>query len=301
MAFMVKSLSILIPVYNNECTALVRCLQQQCACIDGLCYEILVADDGSTNHDAICSNRSLNLLPGCRFIERTVNVGRAAIRNFLAQEAKGDFLLFLDSDVRIVGNDFILNYVACKHYKVVLGGYVLKPDNVNEVKGNLRYRYELSCLKKNNVSNRQLSPYKAFRTCNFMIERNLMLKLRFDERITRYGYEDVLFGKQLQAEGVQVLHIDNVVALHKFDTNAVFLRKTNEAMHTLHEMADAMRGYTGIQSLAERLNRWHVACFILFLYAPLSHYVQRNLMGMNPSVKLFHIYRLVTFLQYSCI
>lgn len=46
---MINELSILIPVYNDNATALVRVLQAQAEAVDGLEYEILAVDDGSTN------------------------------------------------------------------------------------------------------------------------------------------------------------------------------------------------------------------------------------------------------------
>ena len=277
---------------------MVRELQQQAMVIGGLWYEVLVADDGSTDQQIKEQNSEINQWVGCRLIEREQNVGRAAIRNFLAREARGEYLLYLDSDVRIIRPDFVKNYVLLDAAQVALGGYVLMPDNANEVKGNLRYRYELACAAKNSVQGRNQSPYKAFRTSNFMIERKLMLNLCFDERIKRYGYEDVLFGKQLQADSIKIQHIDNAVALHKFDSNTSFLHKTNDAMLTLSEMADEMRGFTGIQHLAEQLASWHVANLFLLLYQPFSKIVKRNLLGSSPNIKLFHLYRLATFMQY---
>ena len=45
---MITSLSVLIPVYNRDCSQLVRALQRQAMRIEGLQFEILVADDGSS-------------------------------------------------------------------------------------------------------------------------------------------------------------------------------------------------------------------------------------------------------------
>ena len=88
---MINSLSILIPTYNNVCLELVRDLQAQASILSStndLEYEILVADDGSTDKNTIEKNCEINELNNCRYIERKENAGRAATRNFLAQEAK---------------------------------------------------------------------------------------------------------------------------------------------------------------------------------------------------------------------
>ena len=91
-----KELSILIPTYNDVCMPLATSLQRQAETL-GTNYEIIVADDGSTDQDTILQNRSINSLPHCRYVERKENVGRAAIRNFLANEASHPFLVFIDA------------------------------------------------------------------------------------------------------------------------------------------------------------------------------------------------------------
>ena len=48
---MINELSILIPVYNDNATVLVRVLQAQAEAVDGLEYEILAVDDGPTLFD----------------------------------------------------------------------------------------------------------------------------------------------------------------------------------------------------------------------------------------------------------
>ena len=55
-------LSILIPVYNYNCVALVKALQQQAENCN-IDYEILVADDGSDNAAIVCLNREINAIP----------------------------------------------------------------------------------------------------------------------------------------------------------------------------------------------------------------------------------------------
>ena len=51
---------------------------------------------------------------------------------------------------------------------------------------------------------RQQRPYQHFHTCNFVVSRDVMLTHPFDERFRRYGYEDVLFGKQLKQGKLQI-------------------------------------------------------------------------------------------------
>ena len=86
-------------------------LQRQASQIEGLSYEIVVADDGSTDTEAMAANEAINLLPHCRYIVRKENVGRAAIRNFLASIAAYDWLLFIDSGMSIGNDEFLKRYL----------------------------------------------------------------------------------------------------------------------------------------------------------------------------------------------
>ena len=90
------SLSILIPTYNWDCELLVKSLQSQCALLE-IEYEIIVADDNS--HDIDKRNackKALENIPNCQFIQLEQNIGRAAIRNMLADISRYEKLLFLD-------------------------------------------------------------------------------------------------------------------------------------------------------------------------------------------------------------
>ena len=107
-----KGLSILIPEYNCDCTQLVRDLHRQCASAQLPSWEIVVADDGSIDETAVNQNRIIGTWDNCTFIRNEQNMGRAAIRNFLAEKAQYDRLLFIDSDMCIVSEDFVKTYLA---------------------------------------------------------------------------------------------------------------------------------------------------------------------------------------------
>ena len=97
---MKHELSILIPVYNTVCVPLVTAIRQQ-AVSAGITFEIIVGDDGSTEHQTVEANQSIDAMEHCRYICRQPNAGRAAIRNFLAREARYPWLLFFDSHMTV--------------------------------------------------------------------------------------------------------------------------------------------------------------------------------------------------------
>lgn len=287
-----KGLSVLIPTYNDVCTTLAKALVEQLQrSVVHDHYEVLVADDGSSNQDAIHKNREINDYTSCRYIERGQNVGRAAIRNFLAQTAQYDYLLFIDADMTIITPSFIQQYLDTLETedKVIYGGYTV----TREVKGNLRNRYELASLPLHTYLQRQKHPYNDFHTSNFLIPRTLMLAHPFDERFVCYGYEDVFFGKTLLRYAIPILHINNPLAFDTFEDNPAFLSKTQEGINTLYQFRDDLEGYSGLLHLANRLSRYHLLPLLAKTYTWLGASLKRYLEQGGCDLRIFKIYKLL--------
>lgn len=293
---MITTLSILIPTFNRDCTCLVESLKKQADRISGLLYEVLVVDDASTDKQAKESNRVVAEWANCSVEELPRNIGRASIRNYLARKAQYAYLLYLDSDVQLVSSDYLMNYLQCDNKQIVYGGVCILPSEDLAVT-NLRYQYELSCEAKFAVEERSKSPYQGFRTSNFLVEKSLMLRQMFDERIKHYGYEDVLFGRQLKMANIPVSHINNPVAVDDFEPNDVFLKKTDEGIHTLLSLSEEMSDYTNILIWVRRMEHIHVDGILLAIFKGLSPVIKHNLLGTHPSVKVYNFYRLCTFLN----
>ena len=285
---LMKNLSILIPTYNDPCADLVRVLQRQADLLD-IDYEIIVADDGSTRQEVIEANRAINLLPHCRVEERKQNVGRAAIRNFLAQQAQYDWLLYLDCDLIVANDDFLYRYTKNSNCDVIDGGVAVNADEA-KFKNNLRYCYELQASYHHTVQQRNQQAYRSFRTTNFVISRQVMLSIGFDERFHSYGYEDVFFGKKLEENSIDIMHIDNPTILSNFEMNEHYIRKVEESLRTLHQFRDELQGYSGLLSLANRLHP--VAPLIRLWHSVNKKWERRLLTGPHPSLRLFQLYRL---------
>lgn len=299
---MIHSLSILIPVYNHDCSVLVKTLHEQASSIPSLQFEILVYDDASSSEDAMKRNRLIRDLAHCNLIELPENIGRSRIRNMLAQAASFAHLLFLDSDVQ-VPDGFVANYLnADAEWAVVCGG--ASPIDANDMafkqsdlRSNLRYRYELKAVPRFSVGNRQKHPYQGFRSTNFMVKRDVMLRCPFEERIRQYGYEDVLWGKLLQTQCITIKHIDNPVTVDDYEPNDAFLEKTLEGLHTLHFIAEEMQGYSSLLGTSNLIIRYHLRKTLLAGYRCISTMIRRNLTGKHPNVYLYNAFRLCEYLS----
>lgn len=295
----ITELSILIPVYNHVCVELVRGLLAQCSEMPrGFRYEVVVIDDASTDIPAIKANNQLGEMENCRYLRLETNVGRSKIRNILAGKAKFSQLIYLDCDVKLVNDNFIRSYCESSvNADVVSGGVTLLPDP-GMAKSNLRYRYERMCLPKFTVEKRTAKPHDGFRTSNFRVSRELILKIPFDERLLHYGYEDVLWGKSLLEAGIKIEHIDNPVAIDDFEPNREFIAKTEEGICTLAKFTDDVRGYSIIITVSDKLHRIGLEGLARCTFTMLKPLIKRAIItGINPNVILFQAYRVGCFLE----
>lgn len=290
---MKTELSILIPTYNTDCTRLVNDLHAQATLLDFLTFEIIVADDGST--DTTCTEhlKKLENIPHVRLISNGENIGRAAIRNVLAREAQYLHLLFIDSDMAIANPDFLSSYLNAEG-KVIYGGYIVE-DMPHLQNNNLRYIYEVKGTKRQTSEKRTQHPHRDFHTSNFLVERDIMLRHPFDERFRYYGYEDVFWGKQMKNNGISILHIENPVVFSEFEENAHFMEKTEEGLRTLHQFSEELRGYSTLLDFTRKYP-------LLYPAIRLWHHLfgkteRRNLTGSHPSIRLFKLYKLGYFIS----
>ncbi len=330
-----EGLSILIPLYNQVGVALAMALSkqvEQCAKEEkkknegkgnandtiSLGFEIIFADDGSADATARQRNAIIAQLPYCQYIERPKNVGRSAIRNFLAHTAHYSHLIFLDGDVAIKRGNFVQTYLAHRNDADVIIGTLhfsrmqVACDTAEDIIGhtkrakeetkkttepvlyddNLKYRYEQQFLAKHPVKKRMQQPYASFRTTNFMVRRDLLLAYPFDETFHEYGYEDTLFGKQLKEHGATLIHLDNAATIADYEDNATFVAKTEESLRTLAAHAHQLQGYSTLLHTANKLECLHLQPLIAFVFELFKGLLHKNLCSNSPSVFLFNVYKL---------
>ena len=303
-------LSILLPSYNNVCVSLVQVLQRQADALRGkldkpFSYEIIVADDCSTDAACIDANRVIGDMLHCRYLRMEQNVGRAQIRNVLISESRGDYVLLIDSDLFLCDDNYLYKY-ATSTADVVYGGtriggkgFVMVDDEANteNLKGNLRYIYEKKAEPSHRAAFRQLRPNQEISVCNLYARRDIMEAHPFDSRFKAYGYEDVLFGKRLAESGIEVTHIDNPVLINEFESNSVFVKKTEEAILTLCRFEQDLEGYSNLKTKVTSLGRYIPLSLFRLWHRIMKNKEKRNLTGSKPSLLLFKLYKLGFFLE----
>lgn len=302
---MITNLSILIPVFNDCAVPLVAELQKQASAIAGLDFEILIVDDGSTDEASISRNKSVERLDGCRYVRASHHASRSAMRNGIQQYARHEWRLMVDARLSVPRADFLLRYVQsgaeeCARQGeavAVCGGVMVDGGSQSAVlfRENLRFRYEKVEERNHSLACRCASPYQSLRTTNFFYHESVLRMVPYDERITGYGYEDVMLGRALEQKGVRILHIDNPVAYTSFEPNAVYLNKLREALCTLHEFSDELLDYSPLLRLVQKLKGWGMLPLVRLMYNLCGGMILKNLRGKRPRLFLLKLYKLGSY------
>ena len=230
-------ISILVPVNNYDIVALVHSLKDGIEKVPEF-SEIIIGDDGSTPEYR--SKYQFLVSEKVKLVVSEKNIGRAAIRNKLTAEAKGDHLLFLDADTMFQGTAeaYLRKWLpAMESSMVICGGIVYHNSSPSDPDKILRWKYGRKREQKK-ASDRNKSQYAAFTTFNVLIEKSVFMKLRFNEELRQYGHEDTLLGYQLKKAGIGVLHIDNGLVHEGLESNREYLNKTKLGIENLSHLYD---------------------------------------------------------------
>ena len=122
-----------------------------------------------------------------------------------------------------------------------------------------------------------------------MASRQLMTKCPFDLRFRHYGYEDVLFGMQLEKRHIPINHIDNPLSFEIFEENDQFLNKTEVGLRTLYTFRQELKAGSRLLQRVEHLG-WLMP--LLRLYHQATNKLERRFLLRHPSLFLFSLYRL---------
>ena len=286
-------LSILIPTYNYKITKLVSDLHNQAKLLN-VDFEIVVAEDGSTQF--LEENIKIENLPDVKYEVLKENIGRSAIRNYLADSAKYEYLLFLDCDSEVCVPDFLHKYIEnCKENCVVLGGRVYAENLDSQY--SLLAKYGKKNERNTSENIKKHSAHKVFTSPNFLIYKKIFDEVKFDENFKQYGHEDTIFGFDLLKSGYNFCFIDNPV-LHKgLDTNFSFIEKTKLSLNTLLKLYKSnqfpeLNKNSKILIFFSKIEKLNLVSIITFFYKIFEKQIIRQITGKKPSLFLFDLFKL---------
>lgn len=286
-------LSILIPVYNYDVFKFVSKLHYQCKA-EKIKFEIIIIEDGSVN---TFKNQELQKLDSVNYIKQEKNIGRAKIRNLLAEKAKYNNLLFIDCDSDIYDNYIkkYIDFISKTEYKIIYGGREYTKQ-LSNVKYSLHWKYGTK-IESKPVDKRQKEPNKSFMTNNFLIKKQIFNKIKFNEQITGYGHEDTLFGIELLKNNIKIIHINNPVIHIGLDSNDAFLEKTLTGLKNLKFIYkiynDKKILLQNIKLLRFYKRYYFLKPALLIYYKYNKQKIINNLKSADPDLKKYSLFKLI--------
>ncbi|MBD2562767.1 MULTISPECIES: glycosyltransferase family 2 protein [Nostoc] len=203
--------SVVIPTYNRQ-PILEKCLRalevqklsQPSSVTD---YEIVLVDDGSTDGTLEWLAVHKEEFPHVRWFQQD-HAGPSAARNLGVEQALGDTIIFIDSDLVVLDN------FLQAHAEALVQG--------KEKLGSDRFFTYGAVINTCNFHNPTVEPYKVtdfsaafFATGNVAIPKHWLEKAGlFDTRFQLYGWEDLELGVRLKQLGLKLIKCPEAVGYH---------------------------------------------------------------------------------------
>lgn len=192
--------SVIIPTYNRLpiLTKCLRALEDQDFDQE---YEVVVVDDGSTDETIVFLQSNAHEFPHVRLILQD-HKGAAIARNTGIDHAKGDRIVFIDSDL------------------VVLSSFL--SSHAKKLKNNDRCFTYGRVINTANFEDPTAEPFKLtdfsaafFATGNVAIEKKWLIEAgKFDPMFSQYGWEDLELGVRLKNLGLKLIPCPEAVGYH---------------------------------------------------------------------------------------
>ncbi len=288
-------LSILIPTYNYNVYPLVTELKGQADAL-GIAYEILVQDDAGKTF--LEENSEINLLQHCSYTLNHENLGRGNNINLLNNRAQFDYVLIMEADASPEKKTYLQDLIASINQDTqVLFGGVTYPNEKPEKDKLLRWKYGNE-RESVSLSERLKNPYHFVFTWNLLLKKELLSNYHFPYNVKDYGYEDVVFIKQLKDNNIPIQHIENRLVHFNTETSLTFIEKTEKAVTTLNQLIVSNKldlKDTKIGKAYRFVQFWQLTSVIRFLFKKLSKQMIANLTSSNPSLIILDFYKLGYF------
>lgn len=203
--------SVVIPTYNRR-PILEKCLLalekqhlRQGSLVTG--YEVVLVDDGSTDGTPEWLEANAAKFPHVRRFAQS-HAGPAAARNRGVEQALGDTIIFIDSDLVVTEN-----FLQAHADALLQGEKTLGSDRL--------FTYG-RVINTCNFDDPSSEPYKItdfsaayFATGNVAIARHWLIQAGlFDTRFQLYGWEDLELGVRLKQLGLKLIKCPDAVGYH---------------------------------------------------------------------------------------
>ncbi len=289
-------LSILIPVFNYPVQDLVFRIREM-AQRENVDYEILIADDASTNSSFLKQNEFLSELDNCSYFKFESNKGRTATTDYLAEQAQYKHLLFLDADVLPAKEDFLKIILENLSKAPVLFGGITYPEVNSNPDSRLRFVYGHK-RESRPLDLRIQQPYRSITLAAVVITKKLFEEIEMP--LTNLYGLDIYFSYRLKQLQTKIVHLDNPVIHMGLESTSDFLSKTRDGLETmvmLERNKFVGLHYRPLQVVALRFEKLKMTHSFIRLFKRIEPQALKNLHSQSPSLKLFDAWRLYHFLK----
>ncbi|HBM84623.1 MAG TPA: hypothetical protein DD459_13220 [Halieaceae bacterium] len=203
------TVSIIVPVHNNYSTT-ENCLSSILAHTDGVSYEVLVADDASSDATTSIASRMQNI----RVVRQDQNLGFLHNCKRAAEEATGQYLLFLNNDTAVCKGwlEPLVNQLKCNPYVGIAGPKLLFPDGTLQEAGGIVWN-DGSAWNYGRCDDPLKPEYEYVKEVDYISGACLMIRATlwhqlggFDERFSPAYYEDTDLCFAVREAGFKVVY-----------------------------------------------------------------------------------------------
>lgn len=228
-------LSIVVPVYNVE-KYLEQCMKS--ILIDSYNYEIILVNDGSTDNSKKICEKFEKEFSVVKLVNKK-NAGLSAARNTGFENAKGKYILFLDSDDYLVDGSVnqILKYIEDKNEDVLMSSYyeVCEDKIVDTVKFEIDETKNINDIKKQIFSDQGCiwTAWKFVVRKEFLEKKNIIFK-------KGYLHEDVDYTTRIILDMDSFRYMDFIWYNYRISREGSIMSKRNvkSTIHTAQIIID---------------------------------------------------------------
>lgn len=285
-------ISVLIPIYNYNVLGLVNEIHDQLMDCK-IPFEIICLDDGSDDH-FVKENTEIKNHSNTSLIVSRSNQGRIKSRQILSEQAKYNWLLYLDSDVMPKHEVFMSNYLKFVNskYEAVFGGICYK-RNKPEKDYILRWKYGIFKEEKN-AETRNKNKYKNIVSANMLIKKELFKSINSKIEFEGYGLDNY-FSALMKEMNTIPYHIDNEVIHLGIEKSEVYLIKTEKAVINLIKLYKEHKieaKENDLFSFFVMLKRFQLHYIFSAFFSFFKSAMKKNLIGKHPSISLLQLYKI---------
>lgn len=243
-------LTIIVPVYNAE-EYLSRCLDSILD-QDMTSYEVILVDDGSTDSSPLICDRYSATDPRFRTIHKS-NGGVSSARNAGLNLAKGEYVMFVDSDDALAPGALQAMTLSLDGEDLVVGGFIEYIGNIpnRNVAPDASVSYSGGTLEDFFEANIRRNCEMLDAPWAKMYRRKALGTLRFNERLN-YA-EDKLFVFEFLASCHSILTCSRTV--YNYYLRPGSLGSDTRSDRHLSQLQDFMPLYAGLlQKISQRFS-----------------------------------------------